>query len=206
VHQAYEMLLGWLLRSGTSLEETLAALDDMSNMLSRWHGGAEAAGLHLSDALALLHARTGEDALAIRWGWAAPEERRQLLQTLLAECGPMLTCTDGETALLTAGGRSIMLVQLLADYGRCEMLLQERAALQDGASPEELEAEMRAIIARHGVKDQREAFYAACLRLYRMTYAGGDGRRHTAMGDFLMTWLLRRELKGRIMQGGGEGA
>lgn len=206
VHPAYEALLGWLLRSGAPLEDALSALDTLRAMLMRWHADAKAAGVQLSDALEKLHARTGEDALAIRWGWASPDERAGLLRQLLAECSAILTCTAQEAALLNGGGRSIALVRLLADYGRQEMLLMERSALMGGASPEELEGEMHRIIARHAQENRQELFYAACLRLYRMSYAGGDGKRHTAMSDFLMTWLLRRELKNRIVQGGGEGA
>ena len=206
MHQAYQALLQWLLRGGLTLEDTLSAMDTLRAMLARWQYNMAAQGTKLSDALLQLQRQASEDSAAIRWGWACENGRRAMLTAMLADCHPGLSCTEAETALLVRGGRSIVLVKLLADYGLCEAQLTERATQNGAASPEALEKEMRAIIARHS-GEQDELFYAACLRLHHTAYTGTDGRQHTAIGDFLTTWLMQKELKTRTIppEEGGDG-
>ncbi|MBQ2951999.1 MAG: hypothetical protein IJE07_00415 [Clostridia bacterium] len=213
--KAYQAVLRWLLTNGRSLDDALKAMELLRGMLNRWHGNHQATTKLLCDVLGMLQKLARDQSVAVQWGWTRDEaQRRGLLRGMLlrahgvkeGELPAEMGFTAEEEALLLSGRRSIVLVRLVADYGWRETLMQQCADTGRAPTHDELEADLRAAIAREHPDRVDDLLCAACCLLRDSSYTDKSGRQCTMMSDFLLTYLLRAQLADVIVnpEEGGE--
>ncbi len=86
---AYRAILRWQLMNGSQLDDALAGMDMIREMLRRWRGTA-AEPLWLCDVFARLTQEAKDQSNAVRWGWSADMQTRAgILEEMLQKAlGP----------------------------------------------------------------------------------------------------------------------
>ena len=210
---AYSAVMRWMLFNGFSLNDALAGMDLLRGMINRWHRFHPAGMKRLCDMFGMLMKLAKDQEANVQWGWTADAARRgrqldNMLRQAYGATGALpvkLGFTNPERALLCCSRRSIVLVRLVAEFGWRESLMHEMADLGRAMTPDELEGEMRAAIARRYPDRIDELLCAACYQLRERHYVDDSGNRCALMSDFLMTYLLRAQLVDVIIDPAEEG-